>query len=311
MKRFLIVDDMHPAVLKALTEYGYEVNYRPDIKKEEALGILKDYHGLLVRSKFFIDAEFLKHAPLLEFIGRAGAGVDNVNEQALKDRNVALLNAPEGNRDAVAEHVPGMLLALMNNMLKADQEVRKGIWDREGNRGYELMGKTIGIIGYGYMGRAVAKRFQGFGCEIIAYDKYKKDFSTEYVKEVTQEELLERCDILTLHIPLTSETKFMVDDAYFSKLKKKVWFVNSARGEIVRLSAVLNALENGILRGAALDVLENEKLQTLTPEQAEVMKRLGERSNVIFTPHVAGWTFESYEKISMVLVEKIRNFYKI
>jgi D-3-phosphoglycerate dehydrogenase len=311
MKKLLVVDDMHACVISELQKSGFEVLYRPDIKKEETLSILKEYHGILVRSKFFIDEDFLSFAPKLEFVGRAGAGVDNVNEKALANHKVTLLNAPEGNRDAVAEHVPGMLLALMNNMMRADQQVRNGIWDREGNRGYELKGKTVGIIGFGYMGRALAKRLSGFSCNIIAYDKYKKNFSDEFVKEVSLEELQVTSDVISLHIPLTSETKFMVDDAFFANVKKPVWFVNSARGEIVRLRSVLTALESGKIRGAALDVLENEKLNTLTDEQAFVMNALGKRQDVLFSPHVAGWTFESYEKISMVLVDKIRKFYLI
>ncbi len=300
---------MHPCVQEELQRAGFEVHYRPDIGKEETLAIVSTYQGLLVRSKFFIDAAFLSHAPALEFIGRAGAGVDNVDEAALQQQGVALLNAPEGNRDAVAEHVPAMLLALMNNFRKADRQVREGIWDREGNRGYELMDKKVGIIGFGYMGRAVAKRLSGFQCTVLAYDKYKKDFSSEWVHECSLDRVLDEADVISLHIPLNKDTRFMVDDTFFKKIKKPVWFINSSRGEIVRLASVLRALEQGILRGAALDVLENEKLNTLSPEQREVMQQLAMRDDVLFTPHVAGWTFESYQKISMVLVDKIRNFY--
>ncbi len=205
----------------------------------------------------------------------------------------------------MAEHVLGMTLCLMNNILIADREVRNGVWQREKNRGYELMGKTIGIIGYGNNGSETAKRFKAFGCKILAFDKFKKDFSDEIVEESTIERIFEEVDILSLHIPLTSDSNKWVNAEFLSKFSKNIFLINAARGEIVPLKDLAESIENGKVRGACLDVLENEKLQKLTDEQKVVFEKLTTSERVIFTPHIAGWTFESYIKINEVLIEKI------
>ncbi|MEE1946918.1 2-hydroxyacid dehydrogenase [Pedobacter sp. KR3-3] len=302
--KILIVDDLHPIFAEQARVLGFEVDDCPLITRAETLAVIKDYTGIAVRTKFRIDQELLDAAPQLKFVARAGAGLDNIDEAVAKARNIALINAPEGNSDAVGEHAVGLLLALMNNFRKADQEVRNGIWDREGNRGYELKGKTVGLIGYGFMGQKMARKLAGFEVNVIAYDKYKTGFTDNYAKEVSMEEMVRQSDVLSLHIPLTAETRQMVNDEYFFHFKKPIFFINTARGEIVNTQSVLNNIRSGKIVGAGLDVLETEKFPVLAeqPWYAE----LRESDQVILTPHVAGWTFDSYRKISEVLVEKLK-----
>ncbi|HVD97169.1 MAG TPA: 2-hydroxyacid dehydrogenase [Cytophagaceae bacterium] len=304
--KVLIIDDMHESITELLRAIGLESDYRPDITKEELLEVIGNYEGILVRSKVFFGKDIIEKAARLQFIGRAGAGLDNLDVEELTRRNIKLVNAPEGNRDAVAEQAIGMLLCLMNNVLRADKEVRNNKWDREGNRGYELMGRTVGIIGYGYMGRATAKRLSSFGCKVLAYDKYKKNYGDEFAQVASMDELQKEADVLSLHIPLTPETKYMVDYNYLNAFQKPLWLINTARGEIAKMSELVKAIQSGKLRGAALDVLENEKIKQLTPEQQEAFDFLKSTDKVLLTPHIAGWTFESYRKINEALVEKIK-----
>ncbi|MES2448695.1 MAG: 2-hydroxyacid dehydrogenase [Bacteroidota bacterium] len=302
-EKILIIDDLHPAFAEKAKDLGFEVDDRPQITRAETLAIIKDYLGIAVRTKFRIDQEIFDAAPNLKFVARAGAGLDNIDVAIANERNIQLINAPEGNRDAVGEHAIGLLLALMNNFRNADSEIRNGIWNREGNRGYELKGKTVGIIGYGFMGQQMARKLAGFEVNVIAYDKYKTGFGNEFVREVSMEEIVKHSDVLSIHIPLTKETKQMVDDEYFFHFKKPIFFINTARGEIVNTSAVLKNIKNGKILGAGLDVLEAEKFPILAEQTwFEDLKANGK---VILTPHVGGWTFESYRKISEVLAEKL------
>jgi len=302
-KKILIIDDLHPAFAAKATALGFEVDDQPLITRAETLAIIKDYMGIAVRTKFRIDKELFDLAPHLEFVARAGAGLDNIDEAIANERNIQLINAPEGNRDAVGEHAIGLLLSLMNNFRNADTQIRNGVWDREANRGYELKGKTVGIIGYGFMGQQMARKLAGFEVNVIAYDKYKTGFGSEYAREVSMEEIVKHSDVLSLHIPLTKETKQMVDDEYFFHFKKPIFLINTARGEIVNTSAVLTNIKNGKILGAGLDVLEAEKFPILGEQPwFEDLKTCGK---VILTPHVGGWTFESYRKISEVLGEKL------
>jgi len=282
---------------------GYQVDDRPFITRAETLEIIGDYDGIAVRTKFLIDRELILRAEKLKFVARAGAGLDNIDEAFARERGIALINAPEGNCDAVGEHSLGMLLSLMNNFAKADQEIRNGIWDREGNRGYELKGKTVGIIGYGHMGQSFAKRLSGFDVTVLAYDKYKTGFSDQYAREASMEEIVKYSDVLSLHIPLTTETRLMVDDEYFFHFRKPIFFINTARGEIVSVQAVLHAVNNGKLLGAGLDVLQTEKFPALGEQKwyPELVKS----GKVLLSPHVGGWTFDSYRKISEVLAQKL------
>lgn len=305
-KKCLIIDKMHESIVPMLQELGYQVDYKPDIKRKEILEDIHEYCGLVVRSKTAIDAELIAKAIQLKFVARAGAGIDQLDVESLEQRNIIIVNAPEGNRDALAEHAVGMLLSLFNKIHLADRQVRSGIWDREGNRGVELKSKTVGLIGFGYMGRAFAERLASFGCDIIAYDKYLKNYGTPAVREVSLDDIWENADILSLHIPLTPETRAMVNNSFIDKFKKPIYLINTARGEIGPFESIYYGLSTGKILGAALDVLENEKIGQLSPEQKHHFEKIIQSERVIFTPHVAGWTFESYEKINQVLTEKIK-----
>jgi D-3-phosphoglycerate dehydrogenase len=302
----LIVDDIHPVFIERAEAIGYQCDYRPAIKPGEALEVLGAYTGLVMRSKFKLDRQFIDAGKNLRFVCRAGAGMDNIDEDYAIQRGIELINAPEGNADAVGEHAIGMLLSLMNNLNNADAEVRSGIWDREGNRGHELKGKTVGIIGYGFMGKSFARKLSGFGVNVIAYDKYKTGFSDEYAREVSMEEIVKHSDVLSLHIPLTAETLGMVNEEYLFHFKKQIFLINTSRGKAVQTTAVLKAISQGKILGAGLDVLEVEKFPALAEQ--EWFDQLRKSGKVMLTPHVAGWTFESYRKISEVMAEKLQQF---
>ncbi|WP_289031391.1 2-hydroxyacid dehydrogenase [uncultured Algoriphagus sp.] len=304
--KILIIDKMHSSIIPLLEKEGHQADYRPNITRSEIMEALPLYEGLVIRSKTPMDRDLLEKAHNLKFIARAGAGLDQIDLEYLAENEIQLFHAAKGNRDAVAEHAIGGLLALMNHLIKSDQEVRKGIWDREGNRGYELKGKTVGIMGYGNMGRAFAKRLKGFGVDVLAYDKYKKDFEDNLVQEVIWEKLKAEADILSLHVPLTEVTRNFFTFDELKSFAKPFWLINTARGEVISFETLNQALDAGILRGAVLDVLENEKFNRFSPEQKTEFEKLANRENVIFTPHVAGWTFESYEKINEVLVKQIK-----
>jgi len=308
-KKCLIIDPMHPSLLPMLTEIGWAYEYLPEIKREDIRNLLQRerYDGLIVRSKTFIDRDLLGDTPSLRFIGRAGAGIDNIDLTYIAQRQIMVIHAAEGNRDAVGEFTVGLLLDVMRNITRSSQEVREKIWEREGNRGEELMSKTVSLIGYGNMGMAFARRLSGFGCKILAYDKYKKGFSDQYCQESDMKTVFEQTDVLSLHIPLTAETKMMVNTGYLNSFKKNIILLNTARGEIVPLADVVDALQRGKVRAAALDVLENEKLATLSPSQQQSFNYLSSNANVILTPHIAGWTFESHEKINVALINKMKS----
>ncbi len=301
--RILIVDDIHPIFLEKLQRTNVELIYQPDISRQEAEELIKDVDGLIIRSKFFVDEAFLVHAPQLRFIGRAGAGMDNIDEVAAQQRGIHLFPANEGNRDAVGEHMIGMLLSLMNNLRRAHQQIANQQWLREENRGLELKSSTVALIGYGHNGQAMAKKLSGFEVEVIAYDKYKTGFSDQYAREVSMEEIVKRADVLSFHIPLTRETKGLVDEEYLRHFRKPIFFLMGARGAIVNVPAVLKGLDEGKIRGAAFDVLPVEKFPALAEQ--DWFADLTSRDNVLLSPHVAGWTVESYYKLSDVLADKI------
>ena len=306
--RCLIVDDVDHTLFLWLDKAGIQYEYQPEWLKEKCIEELKNYEGLIIRSKFKVDKKIIDSCSKLRFIGRAGAGVDNIDKEALKEKGIALFHASEGNRVAVGEQTTGMILALLNNITRANSEVKNKIWKREENRGYELASMTVGLIGYGNMGRETAKRLSSFGCKIIAYDKYRTNYSSKYTKQVSSEELKAKADIISLHIPLDNFSRGWVDQAFIESVKKPFWLINTARGEIVKLKDLVEALKSGKVRGASLDVLENEKLSTLTDEQNASFTALANNPNVILTPHIAGWTVESYRKISEVLGEKIAHW---
>ena len=302
-KNILIVDDIHPVFIEQAEAMGYHCDYQPTIKPDQAYEIIGGYEGLVIRSKFLVNRKVLDLSKKLQFICRAGAGMDNIDEAYAIKKGIKLINAPEGNMDAVGEHAVGMLLSLMNNFNRADAEIREGVWKREANRGYELKGKTVGIIGYGFMGGSFARKLVGFSVNVIAYDKYKTGFSDQYVHEVSMEEMVKQADVVSFHIPLAPETNGMVDDEYLFHFRKPIFLLNTSRGKVVKVQAVLNAIKQGKILGAGLDVLEVEKFPALAEQTwFEELKQSGK---VLLTPHVAGWTFDSYRRISEVMAEKL------
>ncbi|MCI0921610.1 NAD(P)-dependent oxidoreductase [Sphingobacterium rhinopitheci] len=300
---FLIVDDIHGVLLEKFDQAGISYDYMPTITREEAEKIIPSYEGLIIRSKFQVDSSFIDLGTKLKYIGRSGAGIDNIDEAYALQKGIRLYAANEGNCDAVGEHMIGMLLSLMNHLNRSNEEIRNGIWKREENRGYELKGRTVALIGYGHNGKAMAQKLSGFGVRVIAYDKYKTGFTDQYATEVAMEEVVKQADVLSFHIPLTRETTNLVDDEYLFHFRKPIFFLMGARGGIVHIPAIIKALDKGKILGAAFDVLPVEKFPKLGEQSW--YNNLIARNNVIFSPHVAGWTFESYYKLSDILADKI------
>ncbi|MEO5980315.1 MAG: NAD(P)-dependent oxidoreductase [Chryseolinea sp.] len=302
----LVIDNMHESLFPMLTDIGWGYDYQPTITRDGVRSILHGYDGIIVRSKTIIDKDLLGDDPTIKFVGRAGAGLDILDLVYLASKGIYVLHASEGNRDAVGEFAVGGLLSLMRNIPRADQQVKEMIWNREMNRGEEIMGKTVGIIGYGNMGHAFAKRLRGFECTVLAFDKYRVSYEDSACKASEMTRVFEESDIVSLHIPLTPETRGMVNKEYLKSFKKRIILINTARGEIVSLADLAWCMENGNVRGAVLDVLENEKLDKLTGDQQQALNSLRKRTDVIFSPHIAGWTYESHIKINVALIHKIR-----
>ncbi|MFN8362286.1 MAG: 2-hydroxyacid dehydrogenase [Cloacibacterium normanense] len=310
--KILLLDSNHPLITEQLLAKGFVLEEDFTSSYDEVLQKINQYDGIIIRSRIPLDKNFLENAQNLKFIARVGAGMENIDLETAKNLGISLINSPEGNRDAVAEHVVAMLLILMNRLFIASEEVKNGIWKREENRGDELLGKTFGIIGYGNMGKATAKRLSGFGVEVIFYD-ILPNLEDEFAKQVSLEELQERADILSLHIPLDASTEYLVDENFISKMKKNFYLVNTARGKNVKTSALVDALKSGKVKAAALDVLEYEKssfenLDTSTSlgtRNKEDLQFLLESNQVIVTPHIAGWTHQSKEKLAQFIVDKI------
>lgn len=309
MIRIAFIDSVHPSLQEELEKSGFQCDMLYALPNEEIIAKLHEYDGAVIRSRFKIDKAIIDKADRLKFIARAGAGMENIDVAYAESKGLKCLHAPEGNRDAVGEQAVGMLLMLFNNLARADREVRKGKWIREGNRGTELMGKTVGIIGYGNMGSAFAQRLKGFGVKVLAYDKYKKGFGDELVREAAMEELFAEADVLSLHIPLTNETRFMVNDAFINKFKKNIYIINTARGKILKTDNLVDSLRSGKVLGACLDVLEYEAVsfEHIDASQLpEAFQYLISSDKVVLSPHIAGWTHESNEKIALALARKIK-----
>ena len=304
-RKVLIVDDIHESILPLLKKEGYDPVYMPIINREGILKIIPDFMGIIIRSKTTVDRELIDRAAKLKFVARAGAGIDKIDRKYLDQKGIITVNAPEGNRDSLGEHASGMLLSLMHRLHFSYNQIKNRIWDREGNRGIELKGKVVGIYGVGYMGRAFAEKLSGFGCEVIGYDKYHQT-SSEYIQSVPLDVLMRRTEILSIHVPLKVDTRFLFDKDYLSKFNSLKILMNTSRGEVLKTADLLELLASGKIYGAALDVLENEKIDTYTKEEKNIFKRLLNHPNVLITPHVGGWTFESYERINEVLVEKLK-----
>ena len=310
-KKVLITDKVHPKLFSGFEALGFEYDYNPDIRLEEVRTIIQDYDGIIINSKIIVDEGLLDKAVRLKFIGRLGSGMEIINQPYARQKGVAVFSAPEGNSNAVAEHALGMLLAFANNFRKGDREVRQMIWEREANRGFEIMGKTVGIIGFGHTGSQFAKKLAGLGVEVLAYDKYKAaGYALDYgfVKETTMEHIFEAADIVSLHLPLNEETKHLADYDWMTQFKKSIILINTSRGNVIPTSDLIRGLEEGVVRGACLDVFENEKPDSFSDTERSVFEQLYELENVILTPHVAGWTVESLERLAMVLLDKITRF---
>ena len=307
----LHLDSNHPLLIEQLAALGYTNHEDYSSPKEAIEAKIHTYDGLIIRSRFRIDAKFLDKATNLKFIGRVGAGLENIDTTYAQAKGIQLIAAPEGNQNAVGEHALGMLLALFNKLHSADRDVRSGAWQREANRGVELDGKTVGIIGYGHMGKAFAKKLRGFDVEVLCYD-LKPNVGDENAQQVSLQTLQEKTQILSLHVPHTELTFQMIDANFISQFKHPFWLLNTARGSCVVTTDLVAALKSKTVLGAGLDVLEYEKssFETLfsnTPPPA--LEYLLKADNVIVSPHVAGWTVESHQKLAQTIVDKIVNYF--
>ncbi|REC48278.1 2-hydroxyacid dehydrogenase [Chryseobacterium pennipullorum] len=303
--KILLLDKNHPLITEQLLAKNFILEEDFTSSYDEVCDKIANYDGIIIRSRIPLDENFLEKAENLKFIARVGAGMENIDIPVAERLGIQLINSPEGNRDSVAEHVVGMLLVIMNRLFIASQEVKSGIWKREENRGDELMGKTVGLIGYGNMGKATAKRLSGFGCKVIFHD-ILPGLSDDYGTQVSLEELKQSAEVVSLHIPLTSETHYLIDEAFISGMKNDFYFVNTARGKNVKTKSLVEALKSGKVKGTCLDVLEYEKssFENLETEN-EDLKYLLESEKAIVTPHIAGWTHQSKEKLAQFIVDKI------
>lgn len=306
-RKVLITDKVHPLLINGLKAAGFEVNYDTSVDNQVLDQIIDQYDGLVINSKIFMNKERIDKGNKLLFIGRLGSGLEIIDVNYAKRKSIKVFNSPEGNSNAVAEHEMAMLLCLLNNIVIADREVRNFSWQREANRGTELRGKTIGIIGMGHTGVSFAEKLSPWRLNVICYDKYRKRFPStlRFVNKTDLNTVLAESDIISLHLPLTEETRFLVDEKFLSQCKDKVIISNTSRGQIVDTKALIQGLETGKILGACLDVFENEKPETFSTEEAEMYNQLYQMKQVILTPHIAGWTHESLELIAKVLLDKI------
>ena len=308
--KVIVIDKVHNYLIEKLSDYGVDVADYQDVMPEEARQLIFGYEGIVLRSKIKLTGEILQNLPNLKFIARVGAGMESIDTETAKSLNIELINAPEGNRDSLAEHSVAMLLTLFNKICQANTEVKKGIWQREPNRGIELMGKTVGIIGYGNMGSAFARRLSGFGVQVISYDKYKMFYADGFTKEVKLDDIYNDVDVLSLNVPLTDETLYMFDNQFISHFRKPFYLLNTSRGKVVKTKDLVESLKSGKVLGAALDVLEYENVSfdVLSDAEMSVIEYLQSAENVLLTPHIAGLTVESNLKLAKVIADRIIYF---
>lgn len=311
IEKVLITDEVHPKLIEDLSSLGIAVDYFPEITLSEVKKIVAPYQGIIINSKIIVDRAFLADANALKFVARLGSGMEIIDPEAAREKGIQVFNSPNGNCDAVAEHAIGMLLALANNLVRANHEVKQLDWQREKNRGFEIGGKTIGIIGFGHTGSSLARKLSGFDLRILAYDKYLTNLPSgfDFGELVDLETIQNEADIVSFHVPLTTETRHMANNAFFQSFRKSIVLINTSRGAVVKTEDLIENLKNNKIIFAGLDVFENEKPETYTTKEVAMYKSLYNSENVLVSPHVAGWTKESKYKLSAILFQKIRAYF--